>query len=144
MILNKLTWSAPNDTNDNNTTTTPWPQRPSAHESRVDPFTSLPLPPNFKPLEFDGFKKQAGLNNFTLTPKQWIEKTGSILVFFPRRVATREPMRTRISPLSLHNGYPLNLSSILSRNSNGSKRMNESSSAGISKGIWPCISSSVT
>ena len=31
--------------------------------------------PDFKPVEFDGFKKQAGLNSFTLTPKQWIEKT---------------------------------------------------------------------
>ena len=34
--------------------------------------------PNFKPIEFDGFKKQAGLNSFTLTPKQWIEKTNAI------------------------------------------------------------------
>lgn len=34
--------------------------------------------PNFKPVEFDGFKKQAGLNSFTLTPKQWIEQTGAI------------------------------------------------------------------
>ena len=34
--------------------------------------------PDFKPVEFDGFKKQAGLNSFTLTPKQWIEKTGAI------------------------------------------------------------------
>ncbi len=34
--------------------------------------------PNFKPVEFDGFKKQAGLNSFTLAPKQWIEKTGAI------------------------------------------------------------------
>ena len=25
--------------------------------------------PNFKPLEFEGFKKQAGLNSFTLTSK---------------------------------------------------------------------------
>ncbi len=33
---------------------------------------------NFKPVEFDGFKMQAGLNSFTLTPKQWIEKTGAI------------------------------------------------------------------
>lgn len=32
----------------------------------------------FKPVEFDGFKKQAGLNSFTLTPKQWIEATGAI------------------------------------------------------------------
>ena len=34
--------------------------------------------PGFKPVEFDGFRVQAGLNSFTLTPKQWIEKTGAI------------------------------------------------------------------
>ncbi len=34
--------------------------------------------PDFKPVEFDGFKKIAGLNSFTLTPKQWIEKTNAI------------------------------------------------------------------
>jgi hypothetical protein len=34
--------------------------------------------PDFKPIEFDGFKKQAGLNSFTLTAKQWIEKTNAI------------------------------------------------------------------
>ena len=34
--------------------------------------------PGFKPVEFDGFRKQAGLNSFTLTSKQWIEKTGAI------------------------------------------------------------------
>ncbi len=34
--------------------------------------------PVFKPVEFDGFRIQAGLNSFTLTPKQWIEKTGAI------------------------------------------------------------------
>jgi hypothetical protein len=33
--------------------------------------------PNFKPVEFDGFKTQAGLNSFAITPKQWIEKTGA-------------------------------------------------------------------
>ena len=27
---------------------------------------------DFNPVEFDGIKKQAGLNSFTLTPKQWI------------------------------------------------------------------------
>ncbi|MDD5142358.1 KilA-N domain-containing protein [Methanoregula sp.] len=31
--------------------------------------------PDFKPVEFDGFRKLAGLNSFTLTPRQWIEKT---------------------------------------------------------------------
>jgi len=34
--------------------------------------------PNFKPVEFDGFRKKAGLNSFVLTPKQWIENTGAI------------------------------------------------------------------
>ena len=34
--------------------------------------------PNFKPLEFEGFKKEAGLNAFTLSPKKWIESTDAI------------------------------------------------------------------
>ncbi len=34
--------------------------------------------PGFKPVEFDGFRKQAGLNSFTLTPSQWIAKTNAI------------------------------------------------------------------
>ena len=33
---------------------------------------------DFKPVEFDGFRKEAGLNSFTLTPKQWIETTGAV------------------------------------------------------------------
>lgn len=32
----------------------------------------------FNPVEFDGIKKQAGLNSFILTPKQWIESTRAI------------------------------------------------------------------
>ena len=40
--------------------------------------------PSFKPVEFDGFKKQAGLNSFTLTPKQWIEKTDAIGIISKR------------------------------------------------------------
>ena len=34
--------------------------------------------PNFKPIEFDGFKNEAGSNSFSLTPKRWIESTGAI------------------------------------------------------------------
>lgn len=34
--------------------------------------------PGFKPVEFDGFRKQAGLNSFVLTPKRWIETTNAI------------------------------------------------------------------
>ncbi len=33
---------------------------------------------DFKPIEFDGFRKQAGLNSFTMSSKQWIESTGAI------------------------------------------------------------------
>lgn len=34
--------------------------------------------PAFNPVEFDGIRIQTGLNSFTLTPKQWIEKTRAI------------------------------------------------------------------
>ena len=34
--------------------------------------------PLFKPLEFEGFKKEAGLNAFTLSPQKWINTTGAI------------------------------------------------------------------
>ncbi len=34
--------------------------------------------PDFNPVEFDGIKKQAGLNSFVLTAKKWIEPTGAI------------------------------------------------------------------
>ena len=33
---------------------------------------------NFKPLEFEGFKKEAGLNAFTLSPTKWINTTNAI------------------------------------------------------------------
>ncbi|MDL2216714.1 KilA-N domain-containing protein [Desulfovibrio sp. OttesenSCG-928-M14] len=34
--------------------------------------------PDFKSIEFDAFRNQAGLNSFTLTPKLWIEKTAAV------------------------------------------------------------------
>ena len=34
--------------------------------------------PDFYPLEFEGFKKQAGANAFTMSPKKWIEATDAI------------------------------------------------------------------
>ena len=37
--------------------------------------------PNFNPVEFEGFRKEAGLNAFTLSPKRWIEATNAIGVF---------------------------------------------------------------
>ena len=33
---------------------------------------------NFNPLEFEGFRKEAGLNAFTLSPTRWIEATNAI------------------------------------------------------------------
>ena len=37
--------------------------------------------PGFKPVEFDRFKSQAGLNSFALSPKKWIEATGAIGIY---------------------------------------------------------------
>jgi hypothetical protein len=34
--------------------------------------------PVFKPLEFEGFRQNAGRNAFTMSPKKWIEATGAI------------------------------------------------------------------
>jgi hypothetical protein len=34
--------------------------------------------PDFNSIEFDGIRKQAGLNSFSLTPKRWIAETGAI------------------------------------------------------------------
>jgi hypothetical protein len=34
--------------------------------------------PNFNPIEFDGIRKQTGLNSFILTAKKWIESTNAI------------------------------------------------------------------
>jgi hypothetical protein len=34
--------------------------------------------PDFKPLEFEGFRKEAGLNAFTLSPQKWILRTNAI------------------------------------------------------------------
>ncbi|MDR1067756.1 MAG: KilA-N domain-containing protein [Clostridiales Family XIII bacterium] len=34
--------------------------------------------PDFKPLEFEGFKNRSGSNSFVLTPKRWIEGTNAI------------------------------------------------------------------
>lgn len=34
--------------------------------------------PAFKPLEFETFKMQAGLNSFSMTPKKWVDATAAI------------------------------------------------------------------
>jgi hypothetical protein len=37
--------------------------------------------PNFKPLEFEGFKNEAGSNRFFMSPKKWVEATRAIGIF---------------------------------------------------------------
>lgn len=34
--------------------------------------------PNFNPIEFEGFRKEAGLNAFTMSPTKWVEATNAI------------------------------------------------------------------
>jgi hypothetical protein len=34
--------------------------------------------PDFKPLEFEGFRKEAGLNAFTMSPNKWVNATNAI------------------------------------------------------------------
>lgn len=34
--------------------------------------------PNFNSIEFDGFRKESGLNSFVLTPKRWVMRTKAI------------------------------------------------------------------
>ena len=34
--------------------------------------------PNFKGVEFDSFKNEAGSNSFTLSPQRWVESTNAI------------------------------------------------------------------
>jgi hypothetical protein len=34
--------------------------------------------PNFNPVNFDGIRKEVGLNAFVITPKRWIESTNAI------------------------------------------------------------------
>ena len=37
--------------------------------------------PDFKVVEFDHFKSQAGLPSFVLSPSQWVDKTGAVGIF---------------------------------------------------------------
>lgn len=37
--------------------------------------------PSFNPIEFDGFRNQAGLHSFSLTPKEWVQKNNAIGIY---------------------------------------------------------------
>jgi hypothetical protein len=54
--------------------------------------------PVFNPIEFDGIRKNAGLNSFILTVKQWVEGTGRADVKVTT-LASPLPRRRRSSAL---------------------------------------------
>jgi len=71
--------------------------------------------PDFKPLEFERFKSEAGSNYFVLSPQRWIESTHATgLISKSGDTAARMLIRT--SPLNLHRGYLQNSNSISSKN----------------------------
>ncbi|HTL82303.1 MAG TPA: KilA-N domain-containing protein [Bacteroidia bacterium] len=41
-------------------------------------FREMLYNPDFKPVIFDGFRKEAGLNSFVMTAKKWTESTTSL------------------------------------------------------------------
>ena len=74
--------------------------------------------PDFKPLEFEGFRKQAGLNSFVLTPKNGLKQLVQ-LVSIQNQGAMVELLLIKILPLNLHHGFQSNLNCISSKNFNG-------------------------
>ena len=74
--------------------------------------------PNFKGVEFDTFKNEAGSNTFTLTPQRWIEKTRAIgLITKSGRGAELLPIKILL--LNSLPGFLQNLNYMLSKTTNG-------------------------
>ena len=67
--------------------------------------------PDFKPVEFDGFRTQAGSNAFTMSPKKWVEATGAIGIV-SKAGRYGGTFAQRISHLNLPRGSRLNSSCI--------------------------------
>jgi hypothetical protein len=65
--------------------------------------------PEFKPLEFEGFKVQAGANAFTMSPKKWVDSTNAIGIFLVQ-AATAVHLPIGILHLNLPPGSLRNLS----------------------------------
>ena len=66
---------------------------------------------NFKGVEFDSFRNQAGSNAFTMSPTKWIETTGAIgIVCKSGRYGGT--MHIQILHLNLHHGFQQNLNFI--------------------------------
>lgn len=58
--------------------------------------------PGFKSIEFDGFRNQAGLNSFILTPKQWIERTNAVGLISKQGRCRRHGRRGAACQSSVH------------------------------------------
>ena len=56
--------------------------------------------PNFKVVEFDHFRMQAGLPSFVMSVSEWIEKTNAVGIIV-KRGDMEGRMLSRILPLSL-------------------------------------------
>ncbi len=79
--------------------------------------------PNFKGIEFDAFKMESGTNSFTLTPKQWIEKTKAIgIISKPGRYG--ETFAHKDIAFEFGTGSALNLNYISSKNTKDLKKQN--------------------
>jgi hypothetical protein len=63
--------------------------------------------PDFKPLEFERFKNEAGSNYFLLSPQRWIEATNAIGIF-QNRGDTEALLRIKILLLNLPPGFHRN------------------------------------
>ena len=61
--------------------------------------------PNFKGVEFDAFKNQAGTNAFTLSPERWIERTSAIDLQQNAENIIVELMHTKILLCNLLHGF---------------------------------------
>ena len=58
--------------------------------------------PDFKVVEFDHFKSEAGLHTFTLSAKEWIERTNAIGIYVQAgRYGGTYAHKDRILPLNL-------------------------------------------
>lgn len=68
--------------------------------------------PDFKPVEFDGFKMEAGTNAFTLSPQNGLQQQMQS-VLFQRQVVMEGLLPILILLLNLHPGFQPNLSCIL-------------------------------
>lgn len=74
--------------------------------------------PEFKPVEFDGFRSQAGSNAFTLSPKKWVDATGAIGIF-PKQGDMAAHLPIKILHLNLLPGSLPSSNYILSKTTKG-------------------------